>query len=52
MCSSDLEDAVIAAKVGEVTDPVQSDFGFHLILVRETRVAANPTLLKNSALIE
>ena len=38
------EDAVIAAKVGEVTDPVQSDFGFHLILVRETRVAANPTL--------
>lgn len=38
------EDAVIAAKVGEVTGPVQSDFGFHLILVKETRVAANPTL--------
>lgn len=38
------EDAVIAAKVGEVTAPVQSDFGYHLILVTETRVAANPTL--------
>jgi peptidyl-prolyl cis-trans isomerase C len=38
------EDAVIAAKVGEVTAPVQSEFGWHLILVKETRVAANPTL--------
>lgn len=38
------EDAVIAAKVGEVTGPIQTDFGFHLILVTETRVAANPTL--------
>jgi peptidyl-prolyl cis-trans isomerase C len=38
------EDAVVAAKVGEVTGPVQSEFGFHLILVKETRVAANPTL--------
>jgi peptidyl-prolyl cis-trans isomerase C len=38
------EDAVIAAKVGEVAGPVQSDFGWHLILVKETRVAANPTL--------
>lgn len=38
------EDAVIAAKVGEVAGPVQSDFGWHLILVKETRVAAKPTL--------
>lgn len=38
------EDAVVAAKVGEVTGPVQSEFGFHLILVHETRVAENPTL--------
>lgn len=38
------EDAVLAATVGEVTGPVQSDFGFHLILVTETRVAANPTI--------
>jgi peptidyl-prolyl cis-trans isomerase C len=38
------EDAVISARVGEVAGPVQSDFGWHLILVKETRVAANPTL--------
>ena len=38
------EDAVIAAKVGEVTGPIQSDFGWHLILVKETRIAAKPTL--------
>jgi peptidyl-prolyl cis-trans isomerase C len=38
------EDAVVAAKVGEVSGPVQSEFGFHLILVKETRVAENPTL--------
>ncbi len=38
------EDAVVAAKVGEVTGPVQSEFGFHLVLVKETRVAEQPTL--------
>jgi peptidyl-prolyl cis-trans isomerase C len=38
------EEAVVAAKVGKVAGPVQSDFGFHLILVKETRVAAQPTL--------
>ncbi|WP_103335181.1 peptidylprolyl isomerase [Pseudotabrizicola formosa] len=38
------EDAVIAAEIGQVTAPVQSDFGFHLILVKETRVAAAPSL--------
>lgn len=38
------EDAVVAAKVGEVAGPVQSDFGWHLILVKESRVAANPPL--------
>lgn len=38
------EDAVVAAKVGEVTGPIQTDFGFHLILVKETRVAEKPTL--------
>lgn len=38
------EDAVVAAKVGEVSGPVQTDFGFHLILVKETRVAEKPTL--------
>lgn len=38
------EDAVVAATVGQVAGPVQSDFGFHLILVKETRIAENPTL--------
>lgn len=38
------EDAVVAAEVGQVTAPIQSDFGFHLILVKETRIAAAPTL--------
>lgn len=38
------EDAVIAATVGEVAGPIQTDFGWHLVLVKETRIAANPTL--------
>ena len=38
------EEAVVAAELGKVVGPVQSDFGFHLILVKETRVAAQPTL--------
>jgi len=38
------EEAVVASEVGKVAGPVQSDFGFHLILVKETRVAAQPTL--------
>lgn len=38
------EDAVIAAKVGEVTAPVKSDFGWHLIKVAETRIASAPPL--------
>ena len=38
------EDAVVAAEVGRATAPVQSDFGWHLILVKETRIAAAPTL--------
>ena len=38
------EDAVVAAKVGEVTGPVKREFGYHLILVKETRIADKPTL--------
>lgn len=38
------EDAVVAAQVGKVTGPVKTDFGWHLILVKETRAAAQPTL--------
>lgn len=38
------EAAVIAATVGEVAGPVQTDFGWHLVLVKETRLAEHPTL--------
>ena len=38
------EDAVVAAPVGTVIGPIKTDFGYHLILVSETRSAANPTL--------
>lgn len=38
------EEAVVAAPVGKVAGPVKTDFGWHLILVSETRVAAQPTL--------
>ena len=38
------EDAVVSAEVGKVVGPVQSDFGWHLILVTETRNQAAPAL--------
>ena len=38
------EDAVLAAEVGKVTGPVKTDFGWHLLIVKETRVAAQPTI--------
>ena len=38
------EEAVVAATVGKVAGPVKSDFGWHLILVKVTRAAAQPTL--------
>lgn len=38
------EDAVVAAEVGKVSGPIKTDFGYHLVLVKETRVAAQPTL--------
>ena len=38
------EDAVVAAEVGKVAGPIKSDFGWHLILVKETRAATQPTL--------
>lgn len=38
------EEAVIAAETGKVAGPVQSQFGWHLILVKETRIAEAPTL--------
>lgn len=38
------EDAVVALKPGEVSAPVKSDFGWHIIKLNETRVAAKPEL--------
>ncbi|MGB4826226.1 MAG: peptidylprolyl isomerase [Paracoccaceae bacterium] len=38
------EDAVVGAEVGKLVGPVKTDFGWHLILVQETRIADKPTL--------
>lgn len=38
------EEAVVAAEIGKVVGPVQSQFGFHLILVKESRIAEAPSL--------
>ncbi len=38
------EDAVIAMKPGQVSDPIKTDFGWHIIKLAETRTAAKPTL--------
>ncbi|MDM7931620.1 peptidylprolyl isomerase [Tabrizicola sp.] len=38
------EEAVLGATVGEVAGPIQTDFGYHLVLVKETRNAENPPL--------
>ena len=38
------EDAVIKMKAGDISAPIKTDFGWHLIKLKETRVAAQPTL--------
>jgi len=38
------EDAVLAMEVGAVSGPVQTQFGWHLIKLVETRIQAAPTL--------
>lgn len=38
------EAAVIALEVGEVSAPVQTQFGWHVIILNETRVQERPTL--------
>jgi len=38
------EAAVIALEVGEVSEPVQTQFGWHVIILNETRVQERPTL--------
>lgn len=36
------EDAVLALEVGQVSNPVQTDFGWHVIVLNETRLAEAP----------
>lgn len=38
------EEAVIALKPGEVSAPIKTDFGWHVIKLAETRIAAKPAL--------
>lgn len=37
------EDAVVALEKGKISDPVQTDFGWHIIKLNDVRVAAAPT---------
>ncbi|MEL6570549.1 MAG: peptidylprolyl isomerase [Pseudomonadota bacterium] len=41
---TEFESAVVAMEVGEVAGPVQTQFGFHVILLNETRLKEAPAL--------
>ncbi|MGL4308908.1 MAG: peptidylprolyl isomerase [Paracoccaceae bacterium] len=38
------EDAVLSLEKGKISDPVQTDFGWHIVKLNDTRVATAPTL--------
>jgi len=44
MMVTEFEDAVVAMEAGDVSDPVQTQFGWHIVKLNETRMTALPTL--------
>ncbi len=44
MMVPEFEEAVLALEVGQVSDPVQTQFGWHLVRLNDTRLATAPTL--------
>ncbi|MDQ2090379.1 peptidylprolyl isomerase [Marimonas arenosa] len=48
----EFETAVTALEVGQVSDPVNTQFGWHVILLNETRIAEAPPLESVRAAIE
>ena len=46
------EDAVLALEPGQVSDPIQTQFGWHVIKLNETRMAEIPSLDDSRAELE
>jgi peptidyl-prolyl cis-trans isomerase C len=44
MMVAPFEEAVVALEVGQVSDPVETQFGWHLVRLIDTRLATAPTL--------
>lgn len=52
MMVPEFQNAVADMTVGEISDPVQTQFGWHVILLNETRIKEGPTLDEVRAEIE
>ena len=46
------EDAVVAMKVGEISNPVQTQFGWHVLILNESRLQDTPSLESIKAELE